>query len=57
MAEPAKNVLAQIEFEPIAMDDLLAVSSIEPMALLEILTDLELQGFVERSANGVQRLR
>ncbi len=49
-------VFGHIEFEPLGLDDLLELTGLEVHALVEILTDLELQGSVQRTPEGIKRL-
>lgn len=52
-----KKVLSKIEFEPICLDDLLQLTGLPTQELVEILTDLELQGAVLRSPAGIKRFQ
>jgi len=52
-----KKVLSKIEFEPVCLDDLLQLTGLATQELVEILTDLELQGSVLHSPAGIQRLQ
>lgn len=57
MAPRAKQLLALIEFEPIPVDDLLELTGLQTLELAELLTDLELEGLIERAAKGVSRVK
>lgn len=56
LSKDQSSVLAKIEFEPISIEDLLYLTAREPMELMEILLDLELEGVIQRGPAGVQRL-
>ena len=51
------KVLSNIEFESICLDDLLELTGLQTQELVEILTDLELQGVVLRGPEGIKRLQ
>ena len=52
-----KKLLDHIEFEPTGIDDLLELTSFTTLELAELLTDLELEGLIARSAEGISRIR
>ena len=57
LSASAAAILAHIEFEPIAVDDLLQLAKLHASELLEILTELELAQLITRGPYGVQRLK
>lgn len=52
-----QQLLGHIEFEAISIDDLLELTNMAILELAELLTDLELEGLITRTAEGVSRIR